>query len=1001
MESASKADLIERVVSTYPAPIAAAAWHVQGLTSHESDVIPKHDRLLLLLESTLQYTGFLLLSYHRQRLKDDGTLLPPILDKLRQPQLGQIRALQRELAVALSADPQSPSLIRTVASYLADTRRDGRILASFTELRKLISRPYGKQRVAISELFDELVSYRNWRRHGAGQLAGAAELAPHVSALEDLLLDILSDLDCLERYPLVSVDQIFVDRDQVRHIQIRLCMGTSHRWRPLELIADREVAAGHCYLCQSNQDGSRTPILDIHPLLLCARCVQEPGGRQQLFILSGQENIGIGKYRSYECGHDLGAEVTESIAQDMDTLLKRERWLQYCTEQAIKLNGRHLARWLQMLKTKRGQPDYVSEYDIVRQMLASEDGFGMPAPLIDSILAFYEVPAPEKVIFEIQSFGTEPDRISPGGSARLKWSVRGAARVSIDPGLGQVPPEGTYQVSPEASTAYTLTATAPDGRSEVRTTQISVAAAPASAIIEDFTISPQQVEPGQSVVLEWRTRDAQRTVISPEPGEVPAAGRIELRPTASITYDLHAWGADGVPLTRATSIVVVTPTGTTAKEPFRRLAQVTLAEEVESLTVLPRTGSVMALGRNNGLFCWRATSRALSRYVHPAPVRAVDLLPDRRRVITADWNGVLRCFDESASTPSWEATVPGVPSNLAAGRWQGQDGIFIGTWRKGIYFCETNGTVREISRSDFTIRALCACVPEGCIAGDAEGGVTRFVNGTKRVSVRESVRAVIAVPNGGAIALTTHDHIYALDADLHVLSFAVTTGRVMAWAAPSGASLLYASDKGRAYRMALTDSDGRRRLRETMFGPCPSDCVALVSEDHGEYVVFRDAGGQLTFHVHGQIIGEPPIATADALGVDRFGFRLATASGTDVHIFDNVHKIEHSRPPEIRVSFGSPKLALGRSGIASVVLTNLGEQPASAVYCQILGRFVKPVEINISQLLPGETVTVPHDVEPAISGSFSLRATLQYDNSASERRQTAQDVGIVEVADHG
>ncbi len=59
----------------------------------------------------------------------------------------------------------------------------------------------------------------------------------------------------------------------------------------------------------------------------------------------------------------------------------------------------------------------------------------------------------------IIAFDISPDALAPGESAVLKWAVNGADAVSIDQGIGEVPPNGTKEVSPTTGTIYTLTAT--------------------------------------------------------------------------------------------------------------------------------------------------------------------------------------------------------------------------------------------------------------------------------------------------------------------------------------------------------------------------------------------------------------------------------------------------------------------------------------------------------------------------------------------------------------
>jgi len=55
------------------------------------------------------------------------------------------------------------------------------------------------------------------------------------------------------------------------------------------------------------------------------------------------------------------------------------------------------------------------------------------------------------------SFFASPDTIHPGESTELKWNSFNATRVVITPGVGSVPLQGRIEVSPRATTTYTIT----------------------------------------------------------------------------------------------------------------------------------------------------------------------------------------------------------------------------------------------------------------------------------------------------------------------------------------------------------------------------------------------------------------------------------------------------------------------------------------------------------------------------------------------------------------
>jgi len=75
----------------------------------------------------------------------------------------------------------------------------------------------------------------------------------------------------------------------------------------------------------------------------------------------------------------------------------------------------------------------------------------------------------------IVSFTAQPASIQPGQSVTLLWSVENPSGVTLDPGPGRVQPRGSTQVSPSATTTYTLTARGPNN--QVLTKEVTVTVA--------------------------------------------------------------------------------------------------------------------------------------------------------------------------------------------------------------------------------------------------------------------------------------------------------------------------------------------------------------------------------------------------------------------------------------------------------------------------------------------------------------------------------------------
>ena len=64
-------------------------------------------------------------------------------------------------------------------------------------------------------------------------------------------------------------------------------------------------------------------------------------------------------------------------------------------------------------------------------------------------------PAPPAIVL----FTATPSEINSGGASTLKWDAQDATSVTIDQGVGEVVANGSKELSPSKTTAYTLTAT--------------------------------------------------------------------------------------------------------------------------------------------------------------------------------------------------------------------------------------------------------------------------------------------------------------------------------------------------------------------------------------------------------------------------------------------------------------------------------------------------------------------------------------------------------------
>lgn len=88
---------------------------------------------------------------------------------------------------------------------------------------------------------------------------------------------------------------------------------------------------------------------------------------------------------------------------------------------------------------------------------------------------------------QIESFSASPAEINSGQTALLEWQVTGYDSLEINQGIGDVSGETEYQVSPDESTTYTLTAVNAAGESSSSVT---------------ITVVPSSGDP-QIVIFDW------------------------------------------------------------------------------------------------------------------------------------------------------------------------------------------------------------------------------------------------------------------------------------------------------------------------------------------------------------------------------------------------------------------------------------------------------------------------------------------------------------------
>jgi hypothetical protein len=81
----------------------------------------------------------------------------------------------------------------------------------------------------------------------------------------------------------------------------------------------------------------------------------------------------------------------------------------------------------------------------------------------------------------IMEFKAEPASVQPGQSVTLTWSTENPTGATIDPDLGRVAPRGVRQITPTATTTYTLTVRGPENQTLTQSVTVNVAGTTAAA----------------------------------------------------------------------------------------------------------------------------------------------------------------------------------------------------------------------------------------------------------------------------------------------------------------------------------------------------------------------------------------------------------------------------------------------------------------------------------------------------------------------------------------
>jgi phospholipase C len=140
-------------------------------------------------------------------------------------------------------------------------------------------------------------------------------------------------------------------------------------------------------------------------------------------------------------------------------------------------------------------------------------------------------------------FQANPPAITPGQSATLTWTTKGALALSIDNGIGSQSSVASGSVSVSPTTTTTYTATANGTNSQVLTSSVTVTV---QNVIVSLSASNPCIPAGNSTSLSWTSSNAANISIDNGVGNVtPPSGTFTVTPSVTTTYTATATDSSG------------------------------------------------------------------------------------------------------------------------------------------------------------------------------------------------------------------------------------------------------------------------------------------------------------------------------------------------------------------------------------------------------------------------------------------------------------------------
>ena len=252
--------------------------------------------------------------------------------------------------------------------------------------------------------------------------------------------------------------------------------------------------------------------------------------------------------------------------------------------------------------------------------------------------------------------------------------------VSLLPGIGAVPPAGAWEVSPETTQQYTLTAIN-SGESSPQTRSIVIVVVPPPPVtIVSFTAEATHLQLGQATTLHWIVLGASQVRIDPGIGPVAATGSAIVRPLGNTIYILTASGPGGtktgaVPISMAASSSAPATYPNEPQQPARlgpnQMPFSRYGRDSQAMQLLSAVQNAMGGKRNLGaIHGWQRTERVTWEINRGTTVETTTFAaPSDVRIESQGSNTTIDVSNGVAGW-TWSSTRPvrsSLPTSTAAG----------------------------------------------------------------------------------------------------------------------------------------------------------------------------------------------------------------------------------------------------------------------------------------------------------------------------------------------